>query len=58
MTDAYVFLLVFQGWPYEGRDQKKRFLYEVTLGRFNDTFCSLLLGTIVFCSGGGGEGRI
>lgn len=58
MTDAYVFMLVFQGWPYEGRVQEKRFLYEVTLGRFNDTFCSLLLGTFVFCSGGGGWGRI
>lgn len=48
---------VFQGWPYKGRSQEKKFLYEVTLIRINNCFCSLSIGTVVLCGGDGG-GRI
>lgn len=47
MTDVFVRMWVFQGWPYKGRDQEKRFLYEVTLSRSNDSVCSLSFYVVV-----------
>lgn len=49
MIDAFMFfkfMWFFQGWPYEGTCQEKRFLYEVTLKRFYDGIYPLLLRTV------------